>query len=145
MKAKPTRLAPATALWRIVVAIVLASHLVGCGGSANLTTEGSADAKPNVVFLDMERGRLLYDTACVACHTTEAHWRDSSIVGSWGDVVVQVERWQKSAGQQWGASEIGDVAAYLNAVYYKMPCSPPGCQGKSSATLTRGINAAKPA
>ncbi|MGQ0622684.1 MAG: hypothetical protein ACT4QA_22735 [Panacagrimonas sp.] len=142
MKGTPARFAPETSL-RPIIAIVLASSLVGCGGRVNLATEGGADPQPTVVVLDTQRGRLLYDTACVACHTTQAHWRDNSIVGSWSDVLVQVERWQKNAGQQWGSSEIGDVAAYLNAVYYKMPCSTTGCRGESNAALDRGLNLAK--
>ncbi len=48
---------------------------------------------------------------------------------------MQVDRWQKNAGQQWGSQEIGDVAAHLNAVYYRMPCSAPGCQGNANAGL----------
>ncbi|MGQ0696690.1 MAG: hypothetical protein ACT4PZ_00470 [Panacagrimonas sp.] len=142
MERKPARLAPKTMLRQILVAVVLASPLVGCGGSMNVATGGSVDPQPTVVVLDMQRGRLLYDTACVACHTTQAHWRDNSIVGSWSDVVAQVERWQTNAGQQWGSSEIGDVAAYLNAIYYRMPCSTTGCRGESNAALDQVLSLA---
>ena len=34
-------------------------------------------------------------TACAACHTTQAHWRDKRVVRSWGDLVYQVTRWQQ--------------------------------------------------
>lgn len=91
----------------------------------------------------MQRGQLLYEAQCVTCHTTQAHWRDNSIVGSWSDLLAQVQRWQDNTGQHWSASEIGDVAAYLNATYYKMPCSAPGCQGKSTAALKQGLRLAK--
>lgn len=78
---------------------------------------------------DEQRGRLLYETACVACHTTQAHWRDKRVVGSWSDLLGQVTRWQQNAGQNWGASEIVDVAAHLNDRFYRLPCPVAGCGG----------------
>jgi cytochrome c len=78
---------------------------------------------------DVERGRLLYETYCIACHTTQAHWRDKHIVQSWADLLYQVTRMQSNAGQEWGMSEIIDVAAYLNDLFYKLPCPVPGCRG----------------
>ena len=70
---------------------------------------------------DVQRGRLLYETHCIACHTAQAHWRDKHIVRSWTDLLYQVSRWQKNAGQDWSSEEINDVAAYLNETFYKMP------------------------
>ncbi|HEV2007734.1 MAG TPA: hypothetical protein VGQ88_03325 [Burkholderiales bacterium] len=29
---------------------------------------------------DIDRGKLLYETHCSACHTAQAHWRDQRIV-----------------------------------------------------------------
>jgi len=57
----------------------------------------------------------------VACHTTQAHWRDKSVVHSWGDLVYQVNRWQGVAGQNWSATDINDVATYLNERFYRLP------------------------
>jgi mono/diheme cytochrome c family protein len=88
---------------------------------------------------DVQRGRLLYETHCVACHTTQAHWRDKHIVMSWADLLYQVARMQKNAGQDWSSAEIGDVAAYLNEQFYKMPCPTQGCEGpEASARATPG-------
>ena len=70
---------------------------------------------------DVQRGRLLYETHCIVCHTTQAHWREKHIVRSWTDLLYQVTRWQKNAGQDWSSEEINDVAAYLNETFYKMP------------------------
>jgi mono/diheme cytochrome c family protein len=78
---------------------------------------------------DPARGRLLYETACIACHTTQAHWRERSIVKGWPDLVGQVGRWQQVAGQGWSAAEIHDVAAYLNGRFYRVPCPQRGCTG----------------
>lgn len=126
-----------------LAAILLFSLVTACLGGGTLAPAGAIDPPPTVVVLDMQRGQSLYEGQCVTCHTTQAHWRDNSIVGSWGDVLTQVQRWQENTGLHWSASEIGDVAAYLNAIYYKMPCSTLGCQGKSTAALTQGISAAK--
>lgn len=75
----------------------------------------------------------------MTCHTTQAHWRDNSIVGSWSDVLAQVQRWQHNTGLHWNPLEVGDVAAYLNAIYYKMPCPTPGCQGTSTTALNQEV------
>ena len=122
--------------------LVTASLLVGCVGGGFLGPANPSDPQPAHAVLDTQRGQLLYEAQCVSCHTTQAHWRDNSIVGSWNEVLAQVQRWQDNTGQHWSPAEIGDVAAYLNAIYYKMPCSAPGCQGKSTAALTRAISAA---
>jgi mono/diheme cytochrome c family protein len=79
--------------------------------------------------LDAERGRLLYETACIACHTAQAHWREQRLVRDWSGLVRQVTRWQGVAGQSWSGAEIGDVSAYLNRRFYQLPCDQPGCAG----------------
>jgi cytochrome c2 len=71
--------------------------------------------------VDASHGRLLYENACVACHTTQAHWRNKSIVTDWPSLVGQVTRWQAIAGQSWNEDEIRDVAAYLNQRFYRLP------------------------
>jgi mono/diheme cytochrome c family protein len=87
--------------------------------------------------VDVQRGRLLYDTHCIACHTTQAHWRDNHIVQSWADLLYQVTRMQNNAGQQWSMAEITDVAAYLNELFYKMPCPVAGCGGSQASVDAR--------
>jgi mono/diheme cytochrome c family protein len=79
---------------------------------------------------DAQRGRLLYDTQCSACHTAQAHWRDKRLVLSWSDLIREVARWENSAGQSWSEQDIGDTAAYLNGAYYRMPCAARGCEGQ---------------
>ncbi len=78
---------------------------------------------------DVERGRLLYENVCGACHTTQPHWREKHIVHSWDDLVYQVGRWQNVAGQTWTPSDIRDVAAFLNWRFYHLPCREKGCAG----------------
>ena len=86
---------------------------------------------------DAQRGRVLYETYCIACHTTQAHWRDKHIVRSWADLLYQVTRMEKNAGQDWSAAEISDVANYLNDTFYKMRCPPEGCGGPEARAPER--------
>jgi mono/diheme cytochrome c family protein len=80
---------------------------------------------------DMPRGGELYRTYCIACHTAQVHWRKNRLVGSWEDLRYQVMRWQNLAGQNWSRDEIDDVAAYLNRLFYEVPCPVTGCGGPS--------------
>jgi mono/diheme cytochrome c family protein len=68
-----------------------------------------------------ERGALLYDTHCVACHTTEAHWRDKRQAADWQGVVAQVRIWQANAKLNWSEGDIEAVSVYLNRRHYHYP------------------------
>jgi hypothetical protein len=111
--------------------LILVTALAGCGVAGVAPPVPGPAAAPGA--LDMRHGALLYETHCIACHTSQAHWRDNSIVATWSDVLEQVDRWQRNAGQHWPPSDVADVAAYLNIVYYKMPCPVPGCRGDVTA------------
>ena len=65
------------------------------------------------------RGELLYSTHCIACHTTQVHWRDQKLARDWATLSQQVRRWAGNAGLGWSDEEIVDVARYLNATYYR--------------------------
>lgn len=66
-----------------------------------------------------DRGRLLYETYCISCHTTQVHWRDSGLAKDWITLKGQIDRWQKTIGQRWTFDQIDDVARYLNSSFYK--------------------------
>jgi len=107
----------------LLIGLLLA--LQGCGVGARKVPASPASAS----FANEVRGRLLYETACIACHTTQAHWRDKRIVQSWPELLYQVTRWQHNAGQNWSGAEIVDVGAYLNHRFYNLPCTLAGCGG----------------
>jgi len=65
------------------------------------------------------RGQLLYSTHCIACHTSQIHWREKKLVTDWGGLVMQVRHWQAISGLNWTEDEIADVAHYLNSAYYR--------------------------
>ncbi|HEU0188952.1 MAG TPA: hypothetical protein VFQ97_03055 [Gallionella sp.] len=71
--------------------------------------------------LSESRGGLLYSTHCIACHTSEVHWREQKLATDWSNLKAQVLRWQTSIGLLWSKEEITDVAHYLNAAYYGFP------------------------
>lgn len=66
------------------------------------------------------RGRLLYANHCIACHTTQMHWRERKLVTDWASLKVQVRRWQGAAQLNWSEGEIDDVARYLNDTFYRL-------------------------
>jgi len=71
------------------------------------------------------RGELLYATHCIACHTTQVHWRDRRLVSDYPSLVAQVVRWQGNAGLGWTREEVVEVARYLDATFYHLPDAPP--------------------
>lgn len=112
--------------------------LGGCGGFFPSAAQERSSA-------DMARGGELYRAYCGACHNAQVHWRDQRLVKSWDDLHYQVARWQRSAGQNWSGEEIDDVAAYLNTVFYSLPCPLAGCNGaKAAAEPPRHARAQQP-
>ena len=75
------------------------------------------------------RGELLYTTHCIACHTTQVHWRDRRLAGDYSSLTAQVARWQENTGLGWSNEEIQDVVRYLNATMYRFPDPAPRAQG----------------
>lgn len=67
------------------------------------------------------RGELLYAAHCIACHTSEVHWREQKLAADWRSLKAQVRRWQANIGLTWSEEEITDVTRYLNAAYYDFP------------------------
>lgn len=70
---------------------------------------------------DASRGRLLYETHCIGCHTTQPHWRDNRLATDWPSLKGWVGRWQGTVGLGWTDADIGEVARFLNDAYYRFP------------------------
>jgi mono/diheme cytochrome c family protein len=71
--------------------------------------------------VDGGRGEMLYSNHCIACHTTEVHWRDQRLATDWNGLENQVRRWQRNTGLSWTEDDIASVAAHLNRLYYHFP------------------------
>jgi mono/diheme cytochrome c family protein len=90
------------------------------------------------------RGELLYSTHCIACHTTQMHWRDKKLVTDWSSLKAQVRRWQGAANLQWSDDDIVAVTRHLNERIYRFEQTsdrlsslvPAGTSGKANATGT---------
>ena len=66
-----------------------------------------------------ERGRLLYENHCGACHESSVHIREVQAAESLAAVRAQVAHWQEVLRLQWSPEDVGDVAEYLNAAWYR--------------------------
>jgi mono/diheme cytochrome c family protein len=82
------------------------------------------------------RGELLYTTHCIACHTTQVHWRDKRLVKDWASLQGQVFRWQNNTGLGWTVEDINEVARYLNAQFYRFP--EPGAISRAAQATVPG-------
>jgi hypothetical protein len=65
------------------------------------------------------RGRLLYQTHCVACHDSQMHWRDRRVARDWPGLVAQVRAWQERASLGWSETDVVEVARHLNDTIYR--------------------------
>ncbi len=102
--------------WSLPGVVVMATSLAAASWNA-----GSWDA----LGAEAERGRLLYDTHCIACHDTRVHKRDSKIATNYDEIRAQVLRWQSNTFLRWSTSDIDAVTTYLARTFYKVPC--PDC------------------
>jgi len=98
-------------LRRMAAGVLAGSALLGIGTLAGAQT----------------RGELLYSTHCIACHTTQVHWRDRRLATDWGSLQAQVARWQAVGSLNWSDEDIVAVTRYLNEQFYgfKAPSGPP--------------------
>lgn len=67
------------------------------------------------------RGEMLYNLHCIACHSSQMHWRDQRVAKDWPGLVAQVRRWQENAGLGWDDADVVDTARYLNRLHYRYP------------------------
>lgn len=88
---------------------------------------------PHGDSLAQGRGELLYATHCVACHSTQQHWRDKRQAVDWPSLREQVRLWQTTAMLAWDGSDIDQVARYLNDTYYRYPL--PAAAGATGQAL----------
>ena len=70
---------------------------------------------------EKSRGELLYTTHCIACHTTQVHWREQRLANDWPSLTKQVRRWQENTLLGWDEQDVAAVASYLNTLYYHFP------------------------
>lgn len=81
-------------------------------------------ANGQAASLNESRGEMLYQNHCIACHTTQVHWRDQRLAKDWPSLRAQVRRWERNTGLTWNDEDIEIVSHYLNQRYYRFPDPP---------------------
>jgi mono/diheme cytochrome c family protein len=109
----------------------ITQSLLACLVAGALPAASAQSAAP------ASRGELLYATHCIACHTTQIHWRQKKLATDWASLAAQVRRWAGNAGLDWDDEEIVDVARYLNGVHYRFAA--PSVTGFGPGDFTRRI------
>ena len=95
---------------------------VALAGALMLAASLSANAQ------DPARGKELYETRCVGCHSKSVHNRASRKARDFEGVRAEVSRWNRELGGVWRAEEVDDVSVYLNERYYKFQCPQSVCK-----------------
>lgn len=69
---------------------------------------------------DPQRGRVLYETHCGACHYEKLHQRKTSTINTSAALKLEVVKWASQTGRRFSAEEIDDIAEYLNQSHYRL-------------------------
>jgi len=71
---------------------------------------------------DPQRGKMLYDTHCVACHYERIHKRDPSrsLVRTFTQLRLEVAQRAANTGQRFTIDDLDDIAEYLNRTHYRL-------------------------
>ena len=89
---------------------------------------GLAGLSGAALAADPGRGSMLYETRCIACHSSSVHQRSARKAKSFDAVRAQVVRWSNEVGGSWSGDEIDDITLYLNQRYYRFPCPQSVCK-----------------
>lgn len=101
---------------RFVVATIVSWLFAAASGPALAQQPAARGSEPVP-----SQGRLLYDTHCIQCHTSQIHWRIKNSARDWPTLRAQVERWQRQGGNNWSEEDIDAVAQHLNDTIYHYP------------------------
>ncbi len=70
---------------------------------------------------DADRGEVLYQAQCGACHNSSVHWREKTLAKDWPGLRAWVRHWERFNELKWDEGDITAVARYLNRLYYHYP------------------------
>ena len=70
---------------------------------------------------DAQRGKLLYETHCLACHYERIHKRDPSrsLIRSQAQLRIEVAQRAALTKQRFAVEDLDDIAEYLNRSHYR--------------------------
>jgi len=86
------------------------------------------------------RGELLYSTHCIACHTSQMHWRDRRSATDWQSLKAQVRRWEGAASLDWSEADVLEVTRYLNETIYRFEKKADPQMSKGRAQRPRSLS-----
>ena len=71
---------------------------------------------------DAQRGKLLYETHCFACHYERIHNRNPSrsLVRTFTQLRLEVAQRAANTGQRFTIEDLDDIAEYLNRSHYRL-------------------------
>ena len=71
---------------------------------------------------DAPRGKLLYETHCLACHYERIHKRDParSLIKTQPQLRVEVVQRAALTKQRFTVEDLDDIAEYLNRTHYRL-------------------------
>jgi len=95
-------------------------------------------APPSAVWAQ-SRGELLYTTHCIACHSTQVHWRDQRRATDLASLKEQVTYWQGRALLSWTENDIAEVTRFGPAGVRPRPS--PVVAGRLQPEMTRATHA----
>lgn len=67
---------------------------------------------------DAERGRVLYETHCIVCHTPRIHMRPNKLPLTREDLRILVDDFRRMENPAWTPEETEDVVEYLSRTRY---------------------------
>lgn len=66
-----------------------------------------------------DRGRMLYENHCVACHTPDIHRRPGRIPLNAAELREIVNGWQQQQKLRWSEQDVEDVVQFLRETRYR--------------------------
>lgn len=110
----------------ILIVMFLGASLANMQGnrSAPDNNTTSSDKKsesihaPVVTEQAQDRGQLLYENHCTACHADSVHNRNRDKAHSINEIRQWVMRWSKQLELGWGKHDVNVVTDFLNRRYY---------------------------
>ena len=83
-------------------------------------TVSSSDKKSKIIDVPVttERGQLLHENHCSACHNDSVNSRNNSKAHSVDEIRQWVVRWSKHLELGWGQHDVDLVTDFLNQRYY---------------------------
>jgi mono/diheme cytochrome c family protein len=90
---------------------------------------------------DPDRGRELYESACIGCHGRSVHARAQTSVRTCPELRATITRFANIQGRNWDAEDVDDVAAWLNLRYYGFPMQEGRCMAVIAGARAPGASA----